>query len=68
MKSPDRAGRRRILFASKTDAKASLAAVNVKNASVVSVRTRLVNCKFKLPSFVVGSLPSKICDHKSENR
>ena len=56
---PDKAGIIRRLFASSTDAKASLAAVNVRNDSVVFVRIRCVVCKWWLPSEDVGSIPSK---------
>lgn len=40
MNRPDRAGIKRRLFDSRTDAKANLAAVNVRKDSVVLVRIR----------------------------
>ena len=50
----------RRLFGSSTLAKANLAAVNVRNDSVVLVRIRWVICKWGFPSDVddVGSRPS----------
>jgi len=45
MKSPDKAGIRRRLLGSRTEANANLAAVNVKNDSVVFCKIRLVCCK-----------------------
>ena len=45
MKRHDNAGIRRRLFGSSTEAKASLAAVNVRNDSVVFVKIRCVICK-----------------------
>lgn len=58
MKRPDKAGIKRRLFDSRTEANANLAAVNVRNCSVVSVNTRCVNCKLRLLSFDVDSIPS----------
>jgi hypothetical protein len=43
---------------SSTEAKANLAAVNVRNDSVVFVKIRCVICKWWLPSDDVGSIPS----------
>lgn len=61
MNKPERAGIRRRLVGSRTDAKANLAAVNARNDSVVFVRIRWVICKWGLPLSVVdvGSIPSK---------
>lgn len=59
MKRPDNAGIRRRLVGSRTEAKANLAAVNVRNDSVVLVRIPWVTCKFWLPSVVTGVLPSE---------
>ena len=58
IKSPDKAGIRRRLFDSRTEAKANLAAVNVRNDSVVFDKIRCVICKWWLPSVDVGSIPS----------
>lgn len=61
MKRPERAGIIRRLFASKTEAKANLAAVNVKKDSVVLRRICCVICKWWFPSVVdvVCSIPSE---------
>ncbi len=58
IKRPDKAGIRRKLLGSSTEAKANLAAVNVRNDSVVFVKIRCVICKWWLPSDDVGSSPS----------
>ncbi len=61
IKRPDKAGIRRRLFGSSTEAKANLAAVNVRNDSVVLVKIRWVICKCWFPSDDdedVGSSPS----------
>ena len=58
MKRPDKAGIKRRLFDSRTEANANFAAVKVRNDSVVSLRTRCVSCKLRLLSFDVGSIPS----------
>ncbi len=65
MKRPDKAGIIRRLLDSSTEAKANLAAVNVRNDSVVFVKICCVVCKWWLPSDDVGSFPSSKLINKS---
>lgn len=59
MKRPDRAGIIRRLLGSSTEANANLAAVKVRNDSVVFVNIDCVICRWALPSDpAVGSSPS----------
>jgi hypothetical protein len=60
MKRPDKAGIRRRLVGSSTEAKANFAAVNARNDSVVLVRMFCVVCKWWFPcDDEVGSIPSE---------
>ena len=58
MKRADKAGIRRRLLGSSIEANANLAAVKVRNDSVVFVRILCVVCKCCLPSDDDGSIPS----------
>ena len=58
IKRADKAGIIRRLLGSSTEAKANLAAVNVRNDSVVSLKIRWVICKWWFSSDDVGSIPS----------